>query len=68
MNKKILALILQLPLVVIMIASFFGSIYAVIKKIGDIGLAVPIIIGVIIIAYFYGRYLENESIKEGMFG
>ncbi|MDD5193708.1 MAG: hypothetical protein PHF67_03915 [Candidatus Nanoarchaeia archaeon] len=60
MNKKILAWILQLPLLIIMIASFFASIYAAIKKIGGINSAVPFILGIVIVLYFYGRYLQNK--------
>ena len=63
MNRKIILIALQLPLILIVIASFFGSIYAVIAKIGGISFAVPIIIGVIIALYFYGRYLESKSNK-----
>ena len=65
-TKKILPIILQLPLILVMIASFFGSIYAVIAKIGGINWAVPIIIGFIIVIYFYGRYLENKSKRDFM--
>jgi len=61
MNKKIISLVLQSPLIILVIASFFGSIYAVIAKIGGISIAVPIIIGIIIALYFYGRYLEKKS-------
>lgn len=60
MNKKIIFILLELPLVLVVVASFFGSIYAVIKNIGGIGLGVPIFIGIIIALYFYGRYLENK--------
>jgi hypothetical protein len=60
MNKKITASILQLPLILVVVASFLGSIYAVIAKIGGISIAVPIILGIIIALYFYGRYLENK--------
>jgi hypothetical protein len=61
MNKrKLILLLMQLPLVLIVVASFFGSIYAVVKNIGGVGLAVPIILGIFIALYFYGRYLENK--------
>lgn len=59
-NKKILPILLQLPLILVIIASFFGSIYAAIYKIGGIGFATPVIILIIIVLYFYGRYLERK--------
>jgi len=66
MNKKIISILLQLPFILIIVASFFGSIYAVVKKIGGISLAVPIILLAVIVLYFYGRYLEKNK-KEEMF-
>ncbi len=59
-NKKIVPILLQLPLILVMIVSFFGSIYAAIYNISGIGFATPIIIGIIIALYFYGRYLEKK--------
>ena len=64
MNKKIISVLLQLPLVLIVIASLFGAIYAVIAKIGEVSLAVPILIFVVIFLYFYGRHLENKSRRD----
>jgi len=59
-NKKIVPILLQIPLMLVMIVSFFGSIYAAYAKIGGIGFATPVIIGIIIALYFYGRYLEKK--------
>jgi hypothetical protein len=59
-NKKIIALILQLPVILLLITSFFVSIYAAIKNISGIGFSTPVILGIIIILYFYGRYLEKK--------
>jgi hypothetical protein len=67
MDKKVTSLILQLPLILIMIASFFASIYAAIKKMGGISMSVPLILGTVIALYFYGRYLETKSKKWGDF-
>jgi hypothetical protein len=59
-NKKVIPILLQLPLILVMIISFFGSIYAAIYKISGIGFATPVIIGIIIVLYFYGRCLERK--------
>ena len=60
MNNKLIYIVLQLPLQLIILASFFEGIYASIKDIGGISLAVPIIIGIVILLYVLGRYLENK--------
>lgn len=64
MNNKIISMIFQLPLILIMIASFFGGIYAAITKTGGISFAVPIILGIVITLYFLGRRLEKKSKKD----
>jgi uncharacterized membrane protein (DUF485 family) len=60
MNNKLIYIVLQLPLQLIILASFFAGIYASIKDIGGISWAVPIIIGIVILLYVLGRYLENK--------
>jgi len=65
--KSRLPFLLQLPLILLMIASFLGSIYAAIKKISGIGYATPIIIGIFIALYFYGRHLEEKRRKDYFF-
>jgi hypothetical protein len=64
MKKRIISFVLQLPLILLVVASFFASIYAAIAKISGITWAVPIIIGIITALYLYGRYLENKSKKD----
>ncbi len=64
MKKKTLGLILQIPFILVVIASFFAGIYAVYNKIGGINWMTPVILAVIIIVYFYGRYLEKKAHKE----
>ncbi|MCX6748139.1 MAG: hypothetical protein NT076_00895 [Candidatus Pacearchaeota archaeon] len=44
-----------------MIASFLASIYATIKQIQRITAATPVIIGVIIVLYFYRRKIEKSN-------
>lgn len=62
-NKKLISMLLQLPLLLIMIASFFGSIYAAIYRISGITYSTPVIIFIILALYFYGRYLEKKKDK-----
>jgi hypothetical protein len=60
MKRKVKARLFQTPAILLLVASFFASIYA--KIIGMIGSwATPIIILLVLIAYFYGRSLENKS-------
>jgi hypothetical protein len=59
--KKLAPKILQLPLILLVIASFLGSIYASLKHISGITYATPIILAVIIVFYFYGRKLERRK-------
>lgn len=64
MKKKILGRILQAPLLLVMIASFIAGIYAAANNIGGVGASVPVIIAIVIILYFYGRYLEAKGIHD----
>ena len=64
MNKKIIYIAMQIPLLAIMIGSFVGSIYAAVMKISGIDYVAPIIFGVVIGLYFYGRYLEHKLTKK----
>lgn len=61
MNKQVLSFILKFPLILVVISSFFASIYAAIKSIGGIGFGVPVILFIVLISYFYG-----ENIKRGI--
>jgi len=61
MKKIIWAYLMQLPLWVIIISSFFASIYASIKKIGGIEYSTSFFILIVIILYISGRVLEKKS-------
>lgn len=60
MKNKIISIILKVPLILIVIISFFVSIYAYYMKIQGIGIAPSIILGIIIILYFLGVYLGRN--------
>jgi hypothetical protein len=59
-QKKIIGLILQIPLYLLVLGSFFASIYAVIYSIEGITWITPIILAVIIIAFVIGTFLRRE--------
>jgi len=65
--KKIIGIIIMLPLILIVLGSFVASIYAAYKHIAGITYASPIIIGVAIILYLLGRFLsKDKKIKESI--
>jgi hypothetical protein len=61
MERGILALILKAPLVLLGSFSFIASLYASIAKIQGVTFASPIILGIIMGAYFYSIYLERAN-------
>ena len=64
MERRTLGWLLKIPAVIVLIASFFGGIYAAINGIQGIGVSTPIFIGIIIILYAVGEYLQK---KEGFY-
>ena len=63
-RKKIIGFIFQLPLVLVVIASFIASIYAIVKKIYPISWVTPFLLGIIIILYFIGSRMKNKKQKQ----
>jgi hypothetical protein len=61
MNKKIISTILKAPLIIIVILSFFLSIYAAYTKAYNVGYETSIAFGLILILYFIGIYLERKK-------
>ncbi|MFW5847079.1 MAG: hypothetical protein ACOCUU_02885 [Nanoarchaeota archaeon] len=64
MKKRTKALLFQLPGAVILILSFIISFY--IKLLTDVPLTweTPILLGIVLAMYFYGRKLEKDAIFE----
>lgn len=58
---KILKTLLQVPLWLLVLASFGGGIYAAANKIEGIGYSTPVILLVIIIMYITGRVMGNKK-------
>ncbi|MEI6058673.1 MAG: hypothetical protein WCP89_02780 [archaeon] len=61
MKTKTSSFLMQLPLILVMIASFFASIYAAAYKISGIGFLTPVVLGIIIVLYFLGRHFEKNK-------
>jgi len=58
---KILSIILKIPLVLFVLASFGGSIYAAYNKIESINWVTPIIMGSLIILYVIGWFIGRKK-------
>jgi len=58
MIKKIIAVILQIPMYLLIVGSFIASIYAASTQLVTWG--TPIIIAVIIITFMIGKRLSNK--------
>lgn len=57
--KKIICVILQLPMYALVLGSFLASCYAAYEKIQGITWATPVILAVIIIAFIIGRVMKT---------
>jgi len=64
MNKKLIAAyILQVPIILVVIISFGASWYAASKGISGITYGSSILLGLIILAFVIGRWLEYKENK-----
>lgn len=61
MNKKIISTILKVPLILMVILSFFLSLYAAYTKEYNVGYETSIAFAIILILYFIGVYLERKK-------
>jgi hypothetical protein len=59
--KNIVAKILKTPLILLVVSSFIASIYAAYNKIQGITYAVPIILGIILILYTIGAFIDKKE-------
>jgi hypothetical protein len=59
-----LGIILQIPAWLLLVGSFGAAIYAHITKIAGITIATPISMGIIVLLYFIGRYLNRNKKEE----
>jgi len=62
--KKIVGVILQVPLYVLVLGSFFASVYAAMNNISGVTWTTPIILAGIIIAFGIGIFLGREKKTE----
>ena len=63
-TKKIVGLILKMPLYILILGSFFASIYAAYAKIQGVTYATPIILGVIIAAFIIGSVMSRGQNRD----
>jgi hypothetical protein len=61
MKREYIALILKAPLVLIVIGSFAGAIYAAQNNIQGITYETPAILGGILVSYFLGAHLSKKK-------
>jgi len=61
MKNKIKARILQAPAILLLAAAFIASVYLAATGQFNIGWATPITLLVILVLYFWGRYLEIKA-------
>lgn len=61
MENKTIAWILKAPAILLLVAAFFGGIYAAVKGIGGVGYATPVTIGIIVVLYFVGESIGRKS-------
>jgi hypothetical protein len=62
--KTIISIVLKVPMIILVLASFAASIYASVNNISGITYAVPVILGIILILYFVGTFLRKSSEEE----
>lgn len=59
-KRNIWIKVLKAPLVLLIIASFIGSIYAAAKNISGVTAGTPVLFGLLIILYIWAIYLEKK--------
>ena len=59
--KSIVGKVLKVPLVMLIVVSFAASIYAAYTKTQNITYVVPIILGIILILYIIGIFLDRAE-------
>lgn len=58
-TKKIVGMILQMPLYILVLGSFAASIYAAMNNISGVTWTTPVILGGIIVAFGIGVFLKR---------
>lgn len=61
MNKTLVGNLLKAPAILILIASFIASIYAAAKQIQGINWVTPVLLGIILVLYFWGSWLHMNK-------
>jgi len=64
MLRNIIGKVLKAPLIILVVASFAASIYAAANKIQGITYAVPVILGIILVTYIIGAFMDQKNNDE----
>ena len=62
--RNIIGKVLKAPLIILVFASFAASIYAAYNKIQGITYAVPVILGIILILFCIGAFMDRRNKSE----
>lgn len=65
MKKKVWSIILRAPAILLLVASFIGSVYAAAKHISGITWPASVVLLIIIILYFIGESLVDRKDEWG---
>lgn len=60
MNNLTVGWAYKTPAILLLVAAFFGGIYATVKGISGIGAMTPIVIGIILALYAIGEYYHHK--------
>jgi len=60
MGNEMKGWLFKAPALLLLIASFFGSIYAAIKHIAGVRSTVPVVIFIILLCYFVGEFYHRK--------
>ena len=64
--KKVISIILRIPLHLFLIGSFIASIYAVIQHTPGISWGTPVLFGVILLAWYLGVWMSKNEDGDGV--
>ena len=61
MKNKVKVLLFELPAILLLIAAFIGGIYVAATKQFNVNWATPLVLAIVLILFFIGKYFENKG-------